>query len=423
MRGRVRRALWVIVPLLVLPLAARDRAWSAGRILDDRFAPADSREAAALAFSGHPEQADALLARFGRVEPAIFVRGCLALDRSGSLGASALRGLARSELEATALLRALASRRIALPSEDWVEAFFAAWREVGPIDVAAGTPVQGWFNKIASNETGSLRSVGDPFWRVGTQKFPLSKDVISVRPLATSSARKLLLVRLLPRSSTGPDAEIRGELIDELAAAEPEDITYPLMRLLAPGGERPFSESDLLALEEAVGRPRYGVSVASLYEAYLQDLKALGDSDAVSHAWWAAIAAFPDDFGTLLLRAKATQEARTSVAGGRLAAVLERVGGQAASQTSLLARLLGEQLVVRAALLRGDRAGVDAARTTHEATVALFREGKVRLAYLDGWPIPSLVRDMIDRIARDELTIFREVAQLPVRATSLPASR
>jgi hypothetical protein len=79
------------------------------------------------------------------------------------------------------------------------------------------------------------------------------------------------------------------------------------MRLLdGSTGDQPLSDNDLPALEEAVGRPRFGVSVASLYEAYRSDLEAAADPDPASHAFTAAIVASPDAPGTLWLRAKTT---------------------------------------------------------------------------------------------------------------------
>src|SRR5208337_128270 len=309
-------------------------------------------------------------------------------------------------------------------SADWVTAFQEAWREVGPIDAAAGTPVRGWTERIAVQESASPHKPSDPFWAVATKMQPTTAEVVSVRPLATSSVRKLILVGLLGRGGRGPAARIRRELIDELAAAEPDDMTYVLMRLLdGSTGNQPLSDDDFPALEEAVGRPRFGVSLASLYEAYRSDLEAAADPDPVSHAFTAAIVAFPEAPGTLWLRAKATQEAGLPVAGERLAAVLQRVGRELAVQTSLLARLIGEQTLVRAALLRGDLAGAKAARAELATTLALHREGKVREEYLSGWPVPGLLHELTDRMGRDEIALFRDLVQLPVRADSLPASR
>jgi len=311
-----------------------------------------------------------------------------------------------------------------LPSEDWVSAFEEAWREVGPIDAAAGTSVRGWTERIAAQESAPPHKLGDPFWAVATKKRPTRAEVVSVRPLATSNVRKLLLVGLLRGGSRGPAARIRREVIDELAAAEPDEMTYALMRLLdGSTGDQALSDNDLPALEEAVGRPRFGVSVTSLYEAYLSDLEAAADPDPASHASRAAIIAFPEAPGTLWLRAKTTQDEGVPMAVERLAAVLERVGRELAVQTSLLARLIGQQILLRAALLRGDVAGADAARAELATTYALRREGNVRLNYLNGWPVPGLLRELTDSGGRDEIALFRELVQLPLRAGSLPASR
>src|SRR5271157_5570126 len=110
MQDRCRRDFWTLATLVLLALAAAGHAWSTGVVQDARFAAADAKEAAALAFSGHPEQAGALLTRLGRAEPAIFVRGCLALDQSGSLRGRTLTRFSRSEPDEIVLLRTLASR-------------------------------------------------------------------------------------------------------------------------------------------------------------------------------------------------------------------------------------------------------------------------------------------------------------------------
>jgi len=426
MWGRLRRYLGSFSALLLLLLALGpvDRAWTAVLVQDEASVRVRAEEAAAIAWAGHAEQAGALLAGLGRAEPAVFVRVCLALDANDLERVLNLPGLHRLRPDETGFIRALASRRAALPGEDWVTAFQEAWREVGPIDAAAGTPVRGWTERIAVQESASPHKPSDPFWAVATKMQPTTAEVVSVRPLATSSVRKLILVGLLGRGGRGPAARIRRELIDELAAAEPDDMTYVLMRLLdGSTGNQPLSDDDFPALEEAVGRPRFGVSLASLYEAYRSDLEAAADPDPVSHAFTAAIVAFPEAPGTLWLRAKATQEAGLPVAGERLAAVLQRVGRELAVQTSLLARLIGEQTLVRAALLRGDLAGAKAARAELATTLALHREGKVREEYLSGWPVPGLLHELTDRMGRDEIALFRDLVQLPVRADSLPASR
>jgi hypothetical protein len=92
-------------------------------------------------------------------------------------------------------------------------------------------------------------------------------------------------------------------------------------------------------------------------------------------------------------------------------------------QESMRANLLGSQLLVGGSELRGDSEAIARSRGVRQDWRALYDAGKERLDYLEGWPLPSLRRELLGRLAEDEVTLFRELALLPSVQEVLPASR
>ena len=87
------------------------------------------------------------------------------------------------------------------------------------------------------------------------------------------------------------------------------------------------------------------------------------------------------------------------------------------------ANLLGNQLLVGSAELRGDREAIERSRAVRQDWRALYDAGKERIDYLEGWPLPSLLRELLARSAKDEVALFHELALLPSVQETLPASR
>jgi len=360
---------------------------------------------------------------------AIFVKACLALDNGNPAGATASlrvlsgRGAGRGEVR---LAQVLAERRARDPHERWLDSFFEAWRAVGADGALVSTPVKNWA-RVFSQGAGALVPglPGDLFWRAMLKKEPALTELLSVQAQADTAARKLLLLAQLAaiaqRDAPGARA-LHGALLDELQRAHPDESIYALMALLDESdAAAPLSERELAGLEVAAQKPHFGPSTGALYREFRADAMLSADERAPDWAFAAASRAFPEAVGTLYLRAKASELAGAS--GPRLARILERVGRQLMGHESMRANLLGSQLLVGSAEARGDSQAVERSQGVRQDWRALYDAGKERLDYLEGWPLPSLHRELVVRLAEDEVALFHELALLPSVEEALPAAR
>jgi hypothetical protein len=173
----------------------------------------------------------------------------------------------------------------------------------------------------------------------------------------------------------------------------------------------------------AAQKPRFGPSTGALYREFRADAMLSADERAPDWAFAAASRAFPEAVGTLYLRAKASELAGVPELQPRLARILDRLGRQLMGQESMRANLLGSQLLVASAEARGDSQAVERSQGVRQDWRALYDAGKERLDYLEGWPLPSLRRELVARLAEHEVALFHELALLPPVEETLPAAR
>jgi hypothetical protein len=397
-------------------------------------APASSSPegAAALAYEGRTQEAEAMLADARPAGAAIFVKACLELDAGNPRGAAAaLRALAAQGAGSgeVRLAQVLAERRTRDPQEGWLDSFFEAWRAVGAGTALAATPVKNWTRDVSEGPRPLVPGLpNDLFWRAMLKTQPELTELLSVEAEAQTPARKLLLLAQLgaiPQHDAPAARALRRSLVAELQRANPDESAYALMALLdeSDATAAPLSEREVAGIEVAVRKPRFGPSMRSLYREFRADTVLSADERAPDWAFAAASRAFPEAPGTLYLRAKASELAGTPALLPRLAAILERVGRQLMGQESMRANLLGSQLLVGSAELRGDSEAIERSRAVRQDWRALYDAGKERFDYLEGWPLPSLLRELIGRSAEDEVALFHELALLPSVEETLPASR
>jgi hypothetical protein len=394
-------------------------------------ASASPEAAAALAYQGRTQEAEAMLADARPAGAAIFVKACLALDNgnpadaAASLRALPARGAGHGEVR---LAQVLAERRARDPHERWLDSFFEAWRAVGADGALVSTPVANWL-RGASQDAGVFVPglPDDLFWRAMLKKEPPLTELLSVQAQADTEARKLLLLAQLaatPQHDAPGARALHGALLDGLQRAHPDESVYALMALLDESdAAAPFSEREVAALEVAAQKPSFGPSTGALFREFRADVMLSADERAPDWAFAAATRAFPEAAGTLYLRAKASELAGAPGLAPRLARILERVGRQLMGQESMRANLLGSQLLVGGAEARGDSHAVERSQGVRQDWRALYDAGKERLDYLEGWPLPSLRRELLVRLAQDEVALFHELALLPPVAETLPAAR
>jgi hypothetical protein len=403
---------------------------AAPRALGATAASASPENAAALAYQGRTQEAEAMLADARPAGAAIFVKACLALDSGDPKGAAAsLRALAsqgggRGEVR---LAEALAERRARDPHETWLDSFFEAWRSVGADGALASTPVKNWTRALSGARPPVPGLPNDLFWRAMLKSQPELTELLSVEAQADTPARKLLLIAQLetiPQHDAPAARALHNALLGDLQRSNPDESAYALMALLDESdAAAPLSQREVAGLEVAVQKPRFGPSMRALYREFRADVMLSGDDRAPDWAFAAASRAFPEAPGTLYLRAKASELASQPALRARLAAILERVGHELQGQESMRANLLGSQLLVGGAELRDDSEAIEHTRLVRQDWRALYDAGRERMDYLEGWPLPSLRRELLGRSAENEVALFRELALLPTVEEVLPASR
>jgi hypothetical protein len=388
-------------------------------------------EAAALAYQGRTQEAGAMLADAQPVRAAIFVKACLELDAGNPKGAAAtLRALSAQGAGGgeVRLAQALAERRERNPRERWLDSFLEVWRSVGAGTALVASPVKDWTQSLSDGPRPLVPGLpNDLFWRAMLKSTPELTELLSAQSEAETPARKLLLLAQLeatPQHAAPAARALRASLLADLQRTNPDESVYALMALLDESeAAAPLSEREVAGLEVAAQKPRFGPSMRSLYREFRADPVLSIDPRAADWAFAAASRAFPETPGTLYLRAKASELAGTPNLLPRLAAVLERVGHALVGQESMRANLLGSQLLVGGAELREDSAAIERSRALRQDWRALYDAGKERFDYLEGWPLPSLLRELVARSAEDEVALFHELALLPSVQETLPAAR
>jgi hypothetical protein len=386
--------------------------------------------AAALAYQGRTEEAEAMLADARPVGAASFVRACLKLDAGNPEGAAAVlralsaQGGGSGEVR---LAQLLAERRARDPHEAWLDSFFEAWRSVGQSTTLVATPVKNWARALSESTRPIVPGLPDDlFWRAMLKPEPELTELLSVQSQAGTTGRKLLLLSQLaaiPQHDAPAAQALHNSLMAELERANPDESAYALMAVLNENdAAAPLTEREVAGIEVAVRKPRFGPSMRSLYREFRTDPVLASDERATDWAFAAASRAFPEAPGTLYLRAKASELAGTPAVLPRLAAVLDRVGHQIMVQESMRANLLGSQLLVGSAELRGDSVAIERSRALRQDWRALYDAGKDRFDYVEGWPLPTLVRELLGRVAEDEVGLYHELALLPSVEGTLPAS-
>ena len=394
-------------------------------------ASSSPENAAALAYQGRTQEAEAMLADARPLGAAIFVKACLALDNGNPKGAAASwralsgQGAGHGELR---LAQVLTERRARDPHERWLDSFFEAWRAVGADGTLGSTPVKNWTRNVSEGVRPLVPGLpNDLFWRAMLESQPELTEVMSVQAQADTPARKLLLIAQLeaiPQHDAPAARALRRALLADLQRTNPDESVYALMAQLdESNAAAPLSEREVASLEAAAKKPRFGPTTRSLYREFRTDVMLSADDRAPDWAFAAASRAFPEAPGTLYLRAKASELAGTPALKSRLAAILERVGHQLMGQESMRANLLGSQLLVGSAELRGDSEAIERSRGVRQDWRALYDAGKERRDYLEGWPLPSLQRELVGRSAEDEVALFHDLALLPSVEETLPASR
>ncbi|WNG14343.1 hypothetical protein [Cystobacter fuscus] len=317
------------------------------------------------------------------------------------------------------LLESLLALRRTRPSLGWREAFLQAWNGIGRPDFR-DSPL------LPEDPQGSDPFTATPLEKVwkkelsAEQRFLLA---IAMHPADAERARAL--IAYLPGLTTpellNPIAEqlksdrlpvpLRDQLraalrarLTALIAEHPESMQLRALLLLEGTSERaPFTAREIEELETLSQLSDWRQSdFHSLYQSTLRQFEAIGVSPADNHAYTVSVLGLADTAPWLLQsRAEHSWDTLTPTERQRLGEAMWRVGSRLADESSILERLLGLQLMKKAATGMGDEERlrrITEWRTEEYATYSAFQSAEPTR-----WPLPSLYKAMTESSIRDEV--------------------
>gem|GEM_PF-1215302 len=376
-------------------------------------------------------QVEAVLAVEPLHAPTLLLQACLALE-SGErseveMALARLQSAAPGQLEPV-LLEEMWKSLTQDPSHGWRSAFLRAWVELGrpsfasspllpeiAMDEVQPTALTQMPERMADAPPVQLMLVlatprlSEERARWLMEQLPMLEDPT----LAQVAAVALLAARLPPALQDQAQAAARSRL-SRLVQASP-GVMHPRMLLL--WAENPewtaLSHQELEGLEALTALPTWNDSSFgdTLMEARALLTEAgLANPDAgafkvalMSRGNWALV--------LLLKRAEETRRQLLPGSRQRLGRILWKIGSLLETDSTVLTRMVGLQLMLDGATDLGDEA-------EHERVKALIGEARTLLtaanhAALESWPLPSLWAEVAHARAQDEWAHVREVAGAP----------
>ena len=379
--------------------------------------------AAALAMRGETAHARDLLSApdVSRDPAELFVLVCVELDEGHIAAASRallqLRSLKAHAPEVLVLTKVVEERRRA-PYGSWTEAFVKAWKAAGRPRRTDGL----WLAPrarppIASDALGGVGGASGlviAFAEAEGDPNPFVTQALNQanRPEAPFAVQLIALALLSNDKLSEPkrsDAHAAARsLLSRLSIAYPDNGYFAASVALAvpPRNEHPLSEPELDALEDAVKKPIFELPLRPLFVTFQAAYELAKLGQASSSAFYEAVNALPMDGAfTLWRRAQATEPRLLP----RTVAVMEAAGTRLGAGRSILERMVGLTLQVRAARLRGDAVGAEAVA---KARVELLGAAAAMDPLMDfDWPIAAFWRDWYDRCSIDEMAVARSLSR------------
>ena len=349
----------------------------------------------------------------------LFARACAALEAGDLEGAeSTLLTLRQTlpERPEPRLLESLLALRRTRPALGWREAFIQAWNDTGRPDLrespflpkdpeppATGPgPEEVWKRELSAEQRAlvalTMRLDAEQA-RALIQQLPVLAPPELIVPIAEELGRDNL--------PAAPRTQLRAALRARLAALSadyPEAMQLRALLLLeGTDAKAPLTAREIQELEALSRLPDWRHSdFLSIQQYALRHLEATGISRPENHAYMVAVMALVGPTPWLLQkRTEASRDTLTPAERQRLNEALWRIGSRLSEESSILERLVGLNLMKKAATELGDPERLRQATERSDDARASYKA--VDGAVPHQWPLPSLRKEMIESSMRDEV--------------------
>ncbi|WP_155893525.1 hypothetical protein [Cystobacter fuscus] len=357
----------------------------------------------------------------------LLTRACAALeagDLDGAAGHILTLRQTLPESPEPRLLESLLALRRTRPSLGWREAYLQAWNGIGRPDFRDSPLLP---EKQQEPDLFTATSSLEKIWKQelsAEQRFLLA---LAMQPVDAEQARAL--IAYLPKLTTlellNPIAEdiksdrLPAPLRDQLRAAlrtrlatlsaeHPESMQLRALLLLEGTSDKaPLTAREIQELEALSQLPDWRQSdFHSLYQSTLRQFEAIGVSPADNHAYTVSVLALAGTAPWLLqTRAEVSWDTLTPAERQRLGEAMWRVGSRLSDESSILERLVGLNLMKKAATALGDEERLRQATEWRAEGQAIYTAWQAADPHL--WPLPSLRTEMFESAVRDEVALMR----------------
>jgi hypothetical protein len=352
-----------------------------------------------------------------------FVRACDALE-AGNLDGAATDILALRETlperPEPRLLESLLALRRTRPDLGWRDAFLQAWHGLGRPDFRESpflqdapeprptgpSPEQTWRKELSAEQRFVLALSMRP--EAGRARAILQQLPVLAPPELLVAAVEHLQREELPAALRAQARTTLRARLTALSADYPESMQLRALLLLeGTDSKTPFTPRELEELEALSQLSDWRQTrFLSLYRYALGHFEATGVSLPENYAYTLAVMSLVSPVPLLLQqRLDASRDTLTPAERQRLGEALWRIGSRLSDESSILERLVGLNLMKKAATTLEDDARL------LQATELLAEE---RATYADWqraetmrWPLPSLKQVMIDAAMSDEVAHMR----------------
>ncbi|WNG23835.1 hypothetical protein F0U62_07180 [Cystobacter fuscus] len=352
----------------------------------------------------------------------LLTRACAALeagDLDGAAGHILTLRQTLPERPEPRLLESLLALRRTRPSLGWREAYLQAWNGIGRPDFRDSS-------LLPEDPPGSDPFTATPLEKVWKKELSAEQRFLVALAMSPDDAEQArALVTHLPALTTpellNPIAEylkrdnLPAPLRDQLRAALRGRLTaliaeHPrsmqlraLLLLEGTSDQTPFTAREIQELEALSQLPDWRQSeFLSLYQSTLRQFETTGVTLPENHAYSVSVLALTGPAPLLLQsRAQASWDTLTPAEHQRLGEALWRIGSRLSDESSVVERLVGLQLMKKAATALGD------AERLRQATEWKAEEHATYSDWVSSqstrWPLPSLYKAMTESSIRDEV--------------------
>lgn len=410
---------WVLLPSPPAP-PARPAACAASPAVVHHTQLA-ARAANTGSLSVARSEAEAALTEAPCHAPALLILACVALEegktREAAESLARLKALRPERPEPKLLERMLAERQRA--DSGWRQAFLVAWTEQGrpnlrdspllpEMDAGEDPTVSLWPRASSTSSRLYLALVASP--PTEEQARWLMEQVPTLEDTGLFVAVEYVLHdESLSATLRREAAPVLHRQCTRLSEAHPRSMQLRLLCFLGDSNsDAVFSSEELTALEAASSLPEWKESaVLRTFLKARRQLEAAGFPNPSDGAYTVASLSVTDRGSALLQRrSEATRSGLLSGARQRLGSILFNVGARKASESSLVERMTGLQLMRDGAKdVQGDAESARVSSRVDEAYALLSAEHG---AALERWPLPSLQAEVLEASARDEWAHLRD---------------